>query len=79
MSQTYDLDYMIATILQILFLLHDGKPRVAHTVFPLVGKMVNIAHMMGLSTDPDEYPGKYTLFEAELRRRVWWDVYYYDV
>ena len=41
--------------------------------------MVNVAQMMGLSTDPDEFPGKYTLFEAELRRRVWWDVYYYDV
>ncbi|KAI0031508.1 hypothetical protein K488DRAFT_15054, partial [Vararia minispora EC-137] len=41
--------------------------------------MVNIAQMMGLATDPDEFPGKYSLFEAEQRRRVWWDVFYYDV
>jgi hypothetical protein len=35
--------------------------------------------MMGLAMDPDEFPGKYTLWEAEGRRRVWWDVYYYDL
>ncbi|KZV62477.1 hypothetical protein PENSPDRAFT_658069 [Peniophora sp. CONT] len=79
LSHAYDLDYLIACILQILYLLYDGKPRIAHVVYPLVGKMVNVAQMMGLSTDPDEFIGKYTLFEAELRRRVWWDVYYYDV
>ncbi|KAA1471933.1 hypothetical protein DENSPDRAFT_777559 [Dentipellis sp. KUC8613] len=78
-TNMYDTDYLIASIMQILFLLHDGKPRVAHSVYPLVGKMVNIAQMMGLSADPDEFPGKYGLFEAEMRRRVWWDVYYYDV
>ena len=63
----------------VLFLLHDGKARIAHVAYPLVGKMVNIAQMMGLATDPDEFPGRYTLFDAELRRRVWWDIYYYDV
>ncbi|OBZ76226.1 Transcriptional activator protein acu-15 [Grifola frondosa] len=35
--------------------------------------------MMGLSMDPDEFPGTYSLFEAETRRRVWWDVFYYDL
>jgi hypothetical protein len=34
---------------------------------------------MGLQTDPDEYPGTFSLFESEMRRRVWWDIYYYDV
>ena len=59
--------------------MHDGKPRVSHLVYPLVGKMVNISYMMGLSTDPSEYPGKYSVFDAEMRRRIWWDVYFYDV
>ncbi|KAI0059970.1 hypothetical protein BV25DRAFT_1918095 [Artomyces pyxidatus] len=79
MTHAYDLDYLTACILQLLFLLHDGRARVTHIAYPLVGKMVNIAQMMGLSTDPDEFPGKYSLFEAEQRRRVWWDIYYYDV
>ena len=47
--------------------------------FVKVGKMVNVARMMGLAMDPDEFPGTYNLFEAETRRRVWWDVYYYDL
>ncbi|EGO01307.1 hypothetical protein SERLA73DRAFT_51516, partial [Serpula lacrymans var. lacrymans S7.3] len=34
---------------------------------------------MGLNSDPDEFPGKYNLFEAETRRRVWWDIFYYDL
>lgn len=44
-----------------------------------VGKMVNVARMMGLAMDPDEFPGTYNLFESETRRRVWWEVYYYDL
>jgi hypothetical protein len=44
-----------------------------------MGKIVNIARMMGLAIDPDEFPGKYSLWEREIRRRVWWDVYYYDL
>jgi hypothetical protein len=79
MAHTYDLDSVVAYLLQILYLLHDSRPRVAHMIYPLLGKVINIALMMGLSTDPDEFPGKYNLFEAEQRRRVWWDVYYYDV
>ena len=76
---TYDLDAVVAYLLQIVYLLHDSRPRVAHIIYPLLGKLIHIAHMMGLSTDPDEFPGKYSLFEAEQRRRVWWDIYYYDV
>lgn len=41
--------------------------------------MINVARMMGLAVDPDEFPGTYSLFEAETRRRVWWDVFYYDL
>ncbi|KAI0267354.1 fungal-specific transcription factor domain-containing protein [Gloeopeniophorella convolvens] len=79
MAHTYDLDSVITYLLQIIYLLHDSRPRVAHYVYPLLGKVIHIAHMMGLSTDPDEFPGKYSLFEAEQRRRIWWDIYYYDV
>jgi hypothetical protein len=79
MAHTYDLDSVVAYLLQIVYLLHDNRPRVAHIIYPLLGKLIHIAHMMGLSTDPDEFPGKYSLFEAEQRRRVWWDIYYYDV
>ncbi len=79
LAHTYDLDSVVAYLLQIVYLLHDSRPRVAHIIYPLLGKLIHIAHMMGLSTDPDEFPGKYNLFEAEQRRRVWWDIYYYDV
>lgn len=79
LAHTYDLDSVVTCLFQILYLLHDSRPRVAHMIYPILGKVINIAHMMGLSTDPDEFPGKYSLFEAEQRRRVWWDVYYYDV
>lgn len=41
--------------------------------------MVNVARMMGLAMDPDEFADRYSLFEAETRRRIWWDVYYYDL
>jgi hypothetical protein len=94
-SYNYDLDYMVAMILQVIHLLHDGRPRLPHTILPLVcslktplstttytyqvGKMVNTARVMGLNLDPDEFPGTYPLFEAETRRRVWWDVFYYDL
>ena len=77
-NHNYDLDFITAVILNGLFLLHDGKSRVAHTIYPTVGKLVNICKMMGLHLDPDEFPGKYSLFDAEARRRAWWDVYYYD-
>lgn len=78
-EEHYDLDFIAAIILNGLFLLHDGKPRVAHTIYPTVGKLINICRLMGLHIDPDEFPGKYSLFDAEARRRTWWDVYYYDL
>jgi hypothetical protein len=75
----HDVDYVQALILQILFLIHDGKPRVHHRVSATVGKMVIAARDMGLGIDPDDTPGKYSPFEAETRRRAWWDVYFYDL
>ncbi|KAF8336273.1 uncharacterized protein EI90DRAFT_2911917 [Cantharellus anzutake] len=78
-NSNYDLDFIIAVILNGLYLLHDGKSSIAHTIFPSIGKLVNIAKMMGLHLDPDDFPGRYSLFDAEMRRRVWWDVYYYDL
>lgn len=79
MVHPYDLDAVVTYLLQIIYLLHDSRPRVAHFLYPLLGKVIHIGQMMGLSTDPDEFPGKYNLFEAEQRRRIWWDIYYYDV
>jgi len=79
MVHTYDLDAVVTYLLQIVYLLHDSRPRVAHFLYPLLGKVIHTGQMMGLSTDPDEFPGKYNLFEAEQRRRIWWDIYYYDV
>ncbi|TFK53011.1 hypothetical protein OE88DRAFT_1643729 [Heliocybe sulcata] len=76
---THDLDFLVAMDLQVLFLLHDGVPNISSVVFPMVGKMVNVARGMGLGMDPDEFPNKYSLFEAETRRRIWWDVFYYDL
>ncbi|TCD68800.1 hypothetical protein EIP91_009814 [Steccherinum ochraceum] len=77
-TSSYDVDSLVAMILQVLYQLHEGQMRIAQGVFPMVAKMVNVARMMGLGMDPDEFPGTYSLFEAETRRRVWWDIYYYD-
>ncbi|THH00267.1 hypothetical protein EW026_g2229 [Hermanssonia centrifuga] len=77
-TSSYDVDSVVAMLLQVLYLLHDGQMRVAQAVFPLMGKLVNVSRMMGLAIDPDEFPGTYSLFDAEMRRRVWWDVLYYD-
>ncbi|KIJ39201.1 hypothetical protein M422DRAFT_258091 [Sphaerobolus stellatus SS14] len=58
--------------------------------------MVNVARLMGLGRDPDEFvqggsrgvkegvvkeeaKGRYTIWKAEMRRRVWWEVFYYDL
>lgn len=48
--------------------------------------MVNIARGMGLARDPDEaHPEQgpkgqgYSVFEAETRRRIWWDILWYDL
>lgn len=79
LNEPFDLDFLYALILRCLCMLHDGHPRVNQAIFAAVGKMVNIARVMGLPRDPDEFPRKYSLWEAEMRRRVWWDVFYYDV
>ncbi|KZO94686.1 hypothetical protein CALVIDRAFT_565430 [Calocera viscosa TUFC12733] len=78
-TAAYDLDFLMAMRMQCLYLLHDGKPRVAHSVLPEVGKMINIARFMGLHIDPGPLADKYSVFEMEMRRRVWWDIYYLDV
>ncbi|THH31821.1 hypothetical protein EUX98_g2365 [Antrodiella citrinella] len=78
-TSSYDVDSLIAMILQVMYQMHDGQMRIAQGVFPMVAKMVNVARLMGLGVDPDEFPGTYSLFDAETRRRVWWDIYYYDV
>ncbi|KAH7106830.1 hypothetical protein BKA62DRAFT_765406 [Auriculariales sp. MPI-PUGE-AT-0066] len=78
-ENAHDVDYITALILQVLFLIHDGKPRVDPRVSAIVGKMVVAARDMGLGVDPDDTPGKYSPFEAEMRRRAWWDVYFYDL
>lgn len=91
----YDPDYLHALILKVLYLLHASPgPELSHELFPLVGKMVNAARMMGLAVDPDELDnsgpghlrvkkeegtGKLSLFEKEMRRRLWWDVFNYDL
>ncbi len=54
------------------------------TLFPLLGKMVQVARGMALWIDPEDggtstNPTSYGLFEIEMRRRMWWDVYYYDL
>ncbi|EPQ51790.1 hypothetical protein GLOTRDRAFT_107927 [Gloeophyllum trabeum ATCC 11539] len=79
MFHPHDLDFLVAMDMQVLFLLHDGIPNISSVVFPMVGKMVNVARAMGLAMDPDEFPSRYSLFEAETRRRIWWDVFYYDL
>jgi hypothetical protein len=84
-SGAYDLDYLVALLLQCLFLLYDNgglrNPSVPQMLFPMVGKMVNVARMMGLWVDPSEVGqgGRYGLFESEMRRRIWWDIYFYDL
>ncbi|KIJ39181.1 hypothetical protein M422DRAFT_258072 [Sphaerobolus stellatus SS14] len=91
----YDLSFLHALLLQSLFLLHDGTPRVNQVVFG-IGRMVNVARLMGLGRGPDEFvqggsrgvkegvvkeeaKGRYTIWKAEMRRRVWWEVFYYDL
>ncbi|KIO11415.1 hypothetical protein M404DRAFT_128017, partial [Pisolithus tinctorius Marx 270] len=78
-TNSYDLDFLVTMILHVLYMLHDSKARVAHNLLPDVGKMVNVARTMGLDADPDEFPGTFNLFDAEARRRLWWDIFYYDL
>lgn len=38
-SYSYDLDYMVAMILQVIYLLHDGRLSLPHTILPLVSTL----------------------------------------
>ncbi|TDL27988.1 hypothetical protein BD410DRAFT_781925 [Rickenella mellea] len=90
---SYDPDYAHVHLLWCLYLLHDGRPQVAYDLYPLVGEMVNVARMMGLNFDPDDCTGngataakaqaagmeKFTLFEKEMRRRLWWAIHDMDL
>jgi len=87
-STPYTLDFLHALILSSLTLLHAPEPRTHQAVFAMVGKMVNIARLMGLQFDPEEVgntsdsgsgAGRWSLWEKEMRRRVWWEVFYYDL
>ncbi|TDL20973.1 hypothetical protein BD410DRAFT_790331 [Rickenella mellea] len=62
--QSYDTDIVHALLLQIIYLLHTPAnptgPRrgleLPHELFPIIGSLVNVAKMLGLSRDPDEAP-----------------------
>ncbi|KAH0831298.1 hypothetical protein J3R83DRAFT_13940 [Lanmaoa asiatica] len=76
-SNPYDLDSLVTMILHVLYALHDSRTRVVHTLLPEASDFD--PRTMGLDMDPDEFPGKFNLFEAESRRRLWWDIFYYDL
>ncbi|KAF7975092.1 hypothetical protein HWV62_10495 [Athelia sp. TMB] len=81
-SGAYDLDLLVALQLRALCMLNDGARAVAKVdgrVYPLVCKMVGIARMMGLARDPSEAEARWTSWEAERRRRVWWGVFWWDM
>ena len=40
-SNNYDLDYIVTMILQVIYMLHDGRPRLPHTILPLVSALEN--------------------------------------
>jgi hypothetical protein len=90
-GEMYDLDYLVSGFFCILWSLFGGGLKrggtrgggigclsISGAIYAEVGKMVNVARLMGLAFDPDESPGRWTLFQAEMRRRVWWDVVFYD-
>ncbi|GAA5911432.1 Zn(II)2Cys6 transcription factor [Sporobolomyces salmoneus] len=41
----------------------------------LLSLTVSIAHTLNLHRDPDRIPGKYSFFEAEQRRRLFWNLF----
>lgn len=71
-----DVDYVYALLFQAIFRLNDGLPRCQPAVYPILSKAVSTARAIGLGVDPTE---RMSLFEAEARRRCWWDVVYFDV
>ena len=38
-SCTYDLDFLITLVMQVLYMLHGGKPVVDHRLYPLVSRL----------------------------------------
>ncbi|KAG2103413.1 uncharacterized protein F5147DRAFT_580463, partial [Suillus discolor] len=79
-ASEYDLDYVAAIVLGVLFVQYEGgmDSRRGERYIPFIGKLVNIARTMGLGVDPDLTPGKYGLYESEARRRAWWDIWWWD-
>ncbi|KAG8906360.1 hypothetical protein FRB99_007044 [Tulasnella sp. 403] len=60
-----------------------GPTSVDHRVWKELGKVVNVARLMGLGIDPERgTPGRDTfsmsLWEKEMRRRIWWELCFYD-
>ncbi|KAG0694292.1 hypothetical protein DFH29DRAFT_329972 [Suillus ampliporus] len=86
-ASEYDLDYISAIVLGVLFVVLCDKERHGNGIgsskegwiLGEIGKLVNIARTMGLDVDPDLTPGRYGLYESEARRRAWWDVWWWDV
>lgn len=82
----HDLDYVTALQVRALCMLCDNaKERAARVhgrVYSLVGQMVCVARMMGLGRDASEGSGgeaRWTTWEEEVRRRVWWGVFLWDL
>lgn len=92
LASEYDLDYVSAIVLGVLFVVlcdkgctterHGNVSAASNTkegwILGEIGKLVNIARTMGLGVDPDLTPGKYGLYESEARRRAWWDIWWWD-
>ncbi|KAG2347303.1 hypothetical protein BDR05DRAFT_876920 [Suillus weaverae] len=76
-ASEYDLDYVSAIVLGVLFVVLCDKG-CRHGNVSAIGKLVNIARAMGLDVDPDLTPGRYGLYESEARRRAWWDIWWWD-
>jgi hypothetical protein len=57
-SHNYDLDCMTAMILQVMYLLHDGRPTLPHIIMPLVSVSVTI-DIYGDSRIPGWKNGEY--------------------
>lgn len=91
-ASEYDLDYVSAIVLGVLFVVlcdkgctterHGNVSAAGNTkegwILGEIGKLVNIARTMGLGVDPDLTPGRYGLYESEARRRAWWDIWWWD-
>lgn len=66
-SYNYDLDYMVATILQVIYLLHDGRPRLPHTILPLVSTL-NFPYINGNLHALGRENGEYRAYDGSQPR-----------